>query len=521
MKLKRFLFVFPLIFVFLLPFTIPRFSYAWGSSEIDGNYVLTGRSENLPSRLYAYFDTVDESTGQTVYHSITFNVGNTVDNGGATVTYNDGVWKFTITGNDTVWVRQKYNFENPRNGDYVTQETYEYIKVIELNLNERSVSFYRVNGSTISSTPSLSANVDDNNLQIKECTIFDFDEFPEGDLEVYFPIPLEGDIYQTIHSNEYNVDVQAYQFDCQITNNTSKNYQVMWCILDEGESVNFDFDSSSSNTALSGVNGYGFNGNPSWVQLENRYFCGFSANFSHSAAWRDEYGEFNNNSITTYLTSLSAIPSGIVARICGPCSWSFVGAGQSLTLRSCVKNMELFSGHHYTCKVYAIETPYNYITNIDKALGDLIYSENSDNPYICYLDFSDTECVYSSNFTMRFNTDFQEDWNGSGIISYSPNINPDRLFNSTISAEYDDGSLDNTYRVSVGTPSINPYNGYNPSGYSSDYSGANKYTSFVKDSSSVFKFFSLVFGYFPLQITNLYYLGFWSIIILAILRRIH
>lgn len=332
-------------------------------------------------------------------------------------------------------------------------------------------------------------------------------EMDTGSLDVSFPLPMTGVIGDTMQyhdsNNDTTIDIKTYQFDCVIKNTTRKNYQVCW-VIEEDNSVNFNFDWQSSSNALSGINGLGFNGSPAWVHLMNQWYCGINS--------AETNGILSNSDLYEFLYNSSSIDDDFFQSVYGPCSWSMVPAGSSNTLHACVKNMNLQSGRVYTCKVYAIPTSGRYITNISKPVAQLANVSES-NIYNISLDFSEVTCVYSSNFTLEegYRTPYEADWNGVGIISYDSTGNTQALFNSSLASQKSSGYVDVGYKIDKNSPNLNPY------GYSHNSSVSPSY-----DSSSYSSFMSFLLGFVRsfTSVSGLFTFGLSAIIIIGIIKAV-
>lgn len=320
-----------------------------------------------------------------------------------------------------------------------------------------------------------------------------------GSLEVEFvPFELSGDVKE-----EMEIDGQlwkSYALQMIVTNNTNKNYQYAWFITPHGERPSFSPNISSSSVRNIGANGYGFSGNVSWVHVKNDWAWIISPDLVHaytdSAFDSSDLSDSINGTQYTYL----------------PCSWTFISGHSENTESAMFANMKLYSGQQYDCLVYAVPTECNQLSFLS---SEYIQSRGwySALSSKC-VDFSQTELIYSSSFTMGFTTDFNPDLVSPGGLSFDPDSNLDDFFNtSSARLNPDTGSYEYDYNLSKDYSSSRNFS-------FSGSAGSSNLSTFSSAFSNVFAFISSFFSFLPSAFQQLFFFGFTTVIVVAIIKAV-
>ncbi len=301
----------------------------------------------------------------------------------------------------------------------------------------------------------------------------------DAGLEVSFlPIDFTGTIGESYKIG--NTTAQLFQIDMEVVNNTGKNYQFLWAIVPHGNSLDFISNNTDCYTK-------GFLGSPSWVYSCNEWCITINPDgFVSGSSW----GSSSDGHLPIQSTYL-------------PCAWHWSASHSTNSVQACIKNMKLYNGKQYDCLVYAVPTLSDKLTIIDSFLFNGTQT----------IDYSAVECIYSSTFTMGFNTPFDKNYNAAGVLSYDPDSDSEDFFTrSTARYNPDTHELEIGYdmRNNVRTGNFfNTYSSASPDAYS-----------LIDNTRSVFLFISSTFSYFPSDVVHLFYFGFATLIIVAIIKAV-
>lgn len=207
-------------------------------------------------------------------------------------------------------------------------------------------------------------------------------------------------------------------------------------------------------------------------------------------------------------------------------SFHYLAASSSETVTFNYNQINLTEGVEYKVVVKAVRNEIGIISEI------FYNNENNDtfgDNDLKMIDSSSIKTVYESNFKMLQYSDVNYDSSATsnGVLSYNGANGITDLFDYNLSydaKENDDGTIDyesvnkysdqNSWFNNMGTGgSI-----YYPSGSSG--SSGSVYNNLVAQSSSIFGFFSSFLNLFPFEFRLIFNIGFWSIIIIAIVKKV-
>ena len=355
------------------------------------------------------------------------------------------------------------------------------LKTIIFDSNTNDLSRVRENGDTVSYiTEGFSFNVYETNM---------FDAPQDGDLTVEIYPELSGKVSRNIDYDGKKFSLDYFQFE--IHNNSRKQYQYAFFIVNKGETIQFRDDFSGSSVSDTGYsNGRFYSNNPVYALVEYTWF------------W--------------------TILNGSATQVYAPCSWHYVApVGSSVsTVHSDIhgiywNQMKLEKNVEYDVVVLACQI--NSDTDYEDGcpisyVGDPIFGSSSEQPFE----------LYRSTFSFNENTSFDPNLKGlTGELPYDADSDIDDMFNN-LQSFYDKNSGQN-----VITPAGSKFSDYstgdNFSGSSGSSSGSSSasYGSLLSNSRSFFSFLKTVLGYFPTSILTVFNLALWSLLIFALIRRIH
>ena len=177
--------------------------------------------------------------------------------------------------------------------------------------------------------------------------------------------------------------------------------------------------------------------------------------------------------------------------------------------------INLKEGESYRVVVHAIKCPYDNPSNVF-----VQYPETAEAVYpeLHQLNSHDIQVVYDSTFTMLQYNDVKYDPNDSrgGVLPFNGDQGYLQVQNYEQSRDAivnDDGSIDYSSHNFYEQRQQELANYYS--------SGSSKsYNSVISQSSGVFAFISSVLSFFPSSILIIFNLGFWSIVIIAIIKKV-
>lgn len=177
--------------------------------------------------------------------------------------------------------------------------------------------------------------------------------------------------------------------------------------------------------------------------------------------------------------------------------------------------INLKEGESYRVVVHAIKCPYDNPSNVF-----VQYPETAEAVYpeLHQLNSHDIQVVYDSTFTMLQYNDVKYDPNDSrgGVLPFNGDQGYLQVQNYEQSRDAivnDDGSIDYSSHNFYEQRQQELANYYS--------SGSSKsYNSVISQFSGVFAFISSVLSFFPSSILIIFNLGFWSIVIIAIIKKV-
>lgn len=206
----------------------------------------------------------------------------------------------------------------------------------------------------------------------------------------------------------------------------------------------------------------------------------------------------------------------------GSC-WHYLSSGQSETITFNWSQINLHEDVYYRAIVHAVRNDYGVVSNFwatDASDGDpdaRYYQLDGDEVSVCYNDV----------FRMLQYKDIKYDYNDSsnGILPYNGEngIEDKQRYAFSYDTFTDIQTGETDYK------SVNVYDDKNSwlnkiqpvySSDSSDYSVSSRYNYLISYTSSVFYFVSSVYRFFPSDVSVVFNIGIWSIVILAIIRRL-
>ncbi len=342
----------------------------------------------------------------------------------------------------------------------------------------------------VSFTPSLSGDV------TREVTSFVFSPWNAPDLSGSEPASIN------VSESDTRTSISE-SFTMTVKNNSRVGAELLFAIVPKGESIHFYGSYSSTPTACSYVYDYSTNPIFVWWSQDWNYF--YDSLIPDSITRVDHHLSDSVSSYFSCSEQLSNIP------------WHFIEKKSTWYHDFSWSQINLKEDSEYSVLVYAVECNYG------KASRQCIYSDMD-----YYVDYSSIELVYSSDFRLVngyiYNPNDDSFNNipvgtpsdivnmGWSSVGYKDPLTGETVIQSRSFNDYADNL--NTIRRNAGDevfiqwtpPSITS---------NSDYGGL------LDNTSNVFSFFSAVFNYFPSGFITIFTIGFWSIIILSIIRRLH
>ena len=164
--------------------------------------------------------------------------------------------------------------------------------------------------------------------------------------------------------------------------------------------------------------------------------------------------------------------------------------------------------------IYAVPTSSDKLTLLDFGMYGSREAEQSGIDTTRTIDYSAIECIYSSTFTMGFDTPFDKNYSAGGVRSFDPDDNLD-LFYTDSKARYNPDTGDLELNYSMHNPNM-PWGG---SGSYGSFRGADIGT-FTGAIQNVFGFISAFFNYLPFSFQQLYFFGFTALIVVCIVKAV-
>ena len=331
--------------------------------------------------------------------------------------------------------------------------------------------------------------------------ILDFFVSPSMDVDVFFKPSLNGPVDRSGVDSEGNEYLTQY-LSMRVDNNSKFPIQYRMAIyeLHDAESTDYTerpntYDSSASHEQYSTR----YDNDPVFVYYSNDWV------YTDVPLAADSHNDLQN----LYLK---------------PTDLHYVAAGDSDSVTFSWSQINLHEGVNYRVIVTAVRNDYDHAS---MNYSD-IFEEDVDSG-VYQIDSSLSDKVYESFFVMLQYNDVKYDYSNSsnGILPYNGanGIDDAKRYQYSYDAVTDPRSGATDYK------SVNLYDdssswlnqpfSHGSSSYLDTDSSNGKYNSLVAETSSVLKFFNAVFGFLPSEISSIYALGFWSLVILAIVRRIH
>lgn len=342
----------------------------------------------------------------------------------------------------------------------------------------------------VSFSPSLSGDV------TREVTSFVFSPWNAPDLSGSDPASIN------VSESDTRTSISE-TFTMTVKNNSRVGAELLFAIVPKGESIHFYGSYSSTPTACSYVYDYSTNPIFVWWSQDWNYF--YDSLIPDSITRVDHHLSDSVSSYFSCSEQLSNIP------------WHFIEKKSTWYHDFSWSQINLKEDSEYSVLVYAVECNYG------KASRQCIYPDMD-----YYVDYSSIELVYSSDFRLVngyiYNPNDDSFNNipvgipsdivnmGWSSVGYKDPLTGETVIKSRSFNDYADNL--NTIRRNAGDevfiqwtpPSISS---------NSDYGGL------LDNTSNVFSFFTAVFNYFPSGFITIFTIGFWSIIILSIVRRLH
>ena len=186
--------------------------------------------------------------------------------------------------------------------------------------------------------------------------------------------------------------------------------------------------------------------------------------------------------------------------------WHYLGSRATHNQTFKFSQINLREGVEYTVTVYACPS-------LEDSATENFTSDSSDvNEYT--LDSSTVEIVYQSDFSMLHYSDvvYNPNDDSNGVVPYNG------YDGSAPSHKYD--SSYNAWESLDGQQDFKGYDGYPSYNGNITVRSDGQYTSLVSRTSGVFLFFRSIMNFFPSDVFIVLNLTLWSILILAIVRRL-
>ena len=346
--------------------------------------------------------------------------------------------------------------------------SHDVLKTIIFDSNTNELFRVRENGEQVSYiTDGFSFNVFETNM-------FEADS---GDLTVEITPELNGKVSKTVDLNGTKFNYPYIQVD--VHNNTSKQYQYAFFIVNKGEKIQYKDGFSGSDVDNTGYsNGCFYANKPVYALVKYNWF------------W--------------------TVLDDDLTQVYAPCAWHFVGSGKTDVAGIYWEQLKLLKNVEYDVVVLACEINADGYFDDNcpiSIVGDSIFGSYSEQPFE----------LYRSSFTLDEDTPFNPQKQGvTGELPYDPDSDIDDMFNNL------QAYRDKTSGKDIITPGGSKFSDYSSGHVSSSgsYSGFS-YGSLLSNTRSFFSFVKSTLSYFPPTVITVFNLALWSLLIFALIRRLH
>lgn len=319
--------------------------------------------------------------------------------------------------------------------------------------------------------------------------------------------PWDTDPNASIVDNITNADVESTvseTFSMTVKNHSRFGVEFLMAIVPQGQSINFYGSYNSTPTALSYV--YDVDTNPLFVYW--------------SQSWNYFYDSVIPEQFTAIDHELSPMSNYFNCRSqCSDTPWHFVEKNDSYYTTFDWKAINLQKGVNYDVVVYAVKCDYGQASR-QCQFPDMDY----------YVDYSAIQQVYRSTFRITraytYDSSFKPvgyknpsatdainlGWSSVGYIDSNGQA---QIKNETLSDYMN--NLDNI-RKTAHVDFEDVMDSYRVSDYSNSNSS---YSSIISSTNSVFSFITGILARFPSGFLQIFTIGFWSIVIISIIKRVH
>lgn len=498
--LKRIIISIAAVFVLILNIAIPFKTYA-DNVEVNPLYIsfedwrnyrsisTTGRKEFI-----AYYHVYREALNRDYYCTFGFSLSdsdfeNKIDN----VSFDNNIITVQFKSSAKFYFSTDY-VEKNRVGSYQNTERNSYTiytKKFEFNVSTSELKIFDDDNNLDTSF----SGIDDDN------TIFHCDDFTTNliaiednyNVNVSFSPILSGNV-----DRKDNNGNTLESFRMTVDNYSRFDVQILMTIVKHGSNISFYSPSVGGTLALQRVI---TSGNPVFTWWKD------SPNYTFDSTITEEqnFAHAHHPDVSTFYN---------VEKQYGPSPWHIVGANNGHLVQDFDWTQINLEDHgNYDVLVYAVRNDYGIPSR--QALS-------SDYDY--YVDYSDIQLVYSSNFTLT--NPYKYDSNNKNHGNYS--LMNDVLLSST-SKDYIDSNGD----VHEGKELNDLLNKQKEregewfSNYSADtsyldteYYSASVPSSFKNSYNSFISFVSSIFDRFPGDIKNIYKYSFLAICVLGIIKKV-
>lgn len=202
-------------------------------------------------------------------------------------------------------------------------------------------------------------------------------------------------------------------------------------------------------------------------------------------------------------------------------SWHRIDANDCAVEHFDFSQINLTEGMHYIVTVQACRCDFDYASNVFVGLesSEAVYSD------LYQLDRASIQTVYSSEFWMKQYKDVKYDPTNTkgGVIPYNWTngiSDMQHIEQSRDAIVNDDGSIDYSshdfWQDHLDSRNSFDLTGDSLSGYSARSNTA--YNKLLVETSSVFSFFTAALNLFPSGFRQIFIIGFWSILIISIIK---
>lgn len=492
------IFVVPVVAFLLLCSMIPFTSYADAISQTDTGFPsyyydkeeleerLSANNYDIPSE-YFYFQVCNVSNYGSdkwvrYYQSYYFYP---YGSDSVTGSESNGVYTFISSGNFQMVQGQSYcyySYENPNYVDFRDKEC-------TLQGNQpNSIVFDSVNNTvTLCTDGNTSGGISLTNGSIYSEILevdFNMDSMtynPDAlNVQVEFHPELVGSIDR---SETLPNGVVTYQdlFNFNVINNS--RFGIQWCmaIVEHGSSVEFNYFDSHGADSL------------------GTDFVIHTDDIKYIYLYTEDV--YLDNTLGFYLSATAHSPMHFVS--------SQSESGSNLVKWDMVN---LDKDHTYDVVVYAVRNDADKVSFVH---GSMMYNATVAAPVY----FSDMQEVYRSTFSLVNPAKYDSNSKIGGSIANDSNTDYRSIGNTLYSYTDPDGSVNyGQYDYSY---DVRGYTGGSLSyidNYSSNNSG--KFQTLMRNTSSVFGFYAGVLKFFPTDFLSMYQLGIFSLVVIAIIRRL-